>query len=428
MLPRASFSPAALVAATLALGIGLVPGALLHAQTAESPAAETTEPIPDDAASAATDDVAPVAEVVAEVVVAPDADSPGDWMTRFGLTVLREMAQDTSQARLVSPLGLATVMAMLADGAQGATAQGYAQGLGLPADAALDAVAAQWRALADPGDGFVLQGASGLWLAPDFDAQAAYIARQQAALGAEVASVDFADPAVLEQINGWFAERTGGMIPELLADLDPQTRIVLGNALYLNARWQTAFDPELTLPAMFTSAAGIETEVQLMRQEDQFLYRQAADHQAVVLPFADPDFALTLYLPSPGTAPEALLAPGAALHDATGFRPHRGVVELPWLDLNVGGERTGILRDTGMLEGSDHAGLTAEPLAIAMVIQKIALRLDEVGAEAAAATAATGVRSAQVTSFHLRADRPFALAITHLPSNTPLFLGVINTL
>ncbi len=416
MLRSIPFFPPVLFASALGLGIGLMASGGLDAQTSEVPAAEATGPMTDDAPGDLT-------EGARSVVGIPD-----NWLTGFGLAVLREMARDAPQTRLVSPLGLATVMAMLSDGAQGATAQGYAQGLGLPAEAALDAIAGQWQALADPGDGFVLQGASGLWLAPDFDARVDYVARQHTALAAEVATVDFADPAVLDHINTWFAERTGGMIPHLLAELPPQTRIVLGNALYLNARWQTAFDPELTLPAIFTTAAGIESEVPMMQHEDQFLYRQAADHQAVILPFADPDFVLTLYLPAAGTAPAALLVPGAALHDPTGFRPHHGRVELPRLDLDVGGDMSETLRGMGMLQGSDYAGLTTEPLLIDTVIQKIALRLDETGAEAAAATVAIGVRSVQATSFHLRADRPFALAITHLPTNTPLFLGVINSL
>lgn len=352
------------------------------------------------------------------------------WLTAFGLAMLDGMAANGAQNHLISPLGLASVLAMLADGAQGETAAGYATGLGLPADAALGAVAGRWQAMAAPEGAapgpVTLQGASGLWLAPDFGIDPDYVARQQAALGAELATVDFADPAVLDQLNTWFAERTGGMIPQLLDNLPADTRIVLGNALYLNAPWQTAFDAALTQGADFTAADGTVTEVQLMQQEGHVLYRAGSDHQAAMLPFADPDYALVLYLPAEGMAPEALLTPGGALADPAGFRPRKGMVELPRLDLRAGGDMTGALRAIGMLEGGDHGGLTAEPLIIDQVVHQVALRLDETGAEAAAATAAVGVRSAMTESFHLRADRPFVLAIRHLPSATPLFIGVIH--
>lgn len=424
MLRRLRLLHPALVIAALTFGAGLMQVAPLRAETipstgVEASAADANEPTDQDSVAGAT---------AVEPVAAPDPGAPETWLTDLGLAVLRDVAQGAPQTHLISPLGLATVLAMLADGAQGETAEGLAQGLGLPAETALATVAALWQTMAAPGDGVELLGASGLWLAPDLQARADYIARQQAALQAEVAMVDFADPAVLDQLNAWFSERTGGMIPRLLARLLPETRVVLGNALYLRARWQIGFDPDLTQPGVFRTAAGTETEVQIMQRESQFLYREAADHQAVILPFADADFVLTLYLPTEGTTPEALLAPGAALADPAGFHPIRGLVEVPRLDLEAGGDLAGVLVNLGMLSGANYAGLTAEPLELNVVIQKTALKLDETGAEAAAATVALFTRGLAVESFHFRADRPFALSITHLPSATPLFLGVIDSL
>ena len=387
---------------------------------------ELSEGVENSAAEVGTDMAADLTET-APAATAGIADA---WLTAFGLSMLDIMAAEGTRNHLISPLGLASVLAMLADGAEGETAAGYATGLGLPADAALGAVAGLWQAMAtregNATGPVTLQGASGLWLAPDFGIDPDYVARQQAALGAELATVDFADPTVLEQLNSWFAERTGGMIPQLLDDLPTDTRIVLGNALYLNAPWQTAFDAALTHGADFTAADGTVTEIQLMQQEDHFLYRAGSDHQAALLPFADPDYALALYLPAEGVPPEALLALGGALADPAGFRPRKGMVELPRLDLRAGGDMTGALRAMGMLEGGNHGGLTSEPLVIDQVVHQVALRLDETGAEAAAATAAVGVRSALPDSFQLRADRPFVLAIRHLPSDTPLFIGVIH--
>ncbi|MCC5989054.1 MAG: hypothetical protein JJT95_15375 [Pararhodobacter sp.] len=407
----------------LGLGLGLIPHIPLQAEVPGASVTETNSPVAGAVPNEAGAPETPENEVFAE----PVSDIPDEWLTVLGLRVLNDLTEDPAQTQLISPLGLATVLAMLADGAEGTTAAGYAQGLGLPANAALDTVAAQWQAMAEPGDGVVLQGASGLWLAQDFEARTDYIDRQQAALGAELATVDFEDPGVLDQINTWFSDQTAGMIPNLLDDLSPATRIVLGNALYLNARWQSAFDPDLTRPGIFTTADGTEAEVQMMQQEGQFLYREAMDHQAVNLPFADPDFVMTLYLPADGTPLASLSAPGGALADTSGFRPRKGLVELPRLDLRVGGDLSETLRAMGMLDGTDHAGLTAEPLLIERVVQQVALRLDETGAEAAAATAAVGVRSAMEETFSLRADRPFAIAITHLPSSTALFMGVVNS-
>lgn len=352
---------------------------------------------------------------------AQDTANPG-WMQEFGLGVLR--AQAGGETRLVSPLGLATVLAMLADGTDTDT---EAAALGLAGGDPLGFVSGLWQALADSDGDVTLRGASGLWLAPDFALEDRYAARQREALSAQVARVDFALPETLPRLNDWFAEATGGMIPQLLDDLPTQTRIVLGNALALQARWETAFDPGLTAPAPFAAADGTQVTVDLMRREGVFDYRETADHSAVILPFAGNDLVLTLYLPTAGTPPDRLLAPGGALTDAGGFAPLWGRVELPRLNLRAGGDLSDTLRGMGMLTATQYPRMTPGPLVIGPVIHRTALTLDEQGVVAAAATAAIGLRSAGAEGFVLRADRPFALAITHRPSGASVFLGLVAT-
>lgn len=349
-----------------------------------------------------------------------------DWLVALGSNVLRQLAQDASSTYVISPLGLGTVLSMLADGAGGDTANGYAAGLGIAASTALDTVASSWRDMSEPLTGVTLQGASGLWLASDFELHSTYVERSRELLDASVTHVDFHDPEVLDQINAWFAERTEDMIPKLLEDLSPETQIVLGNALYLDAQWQTAFDPDLTKTSDFVTAMNETLEVQMMQQEGHFLYRSDDLFQAVSLPFADPDFVMTVYLPHEEATAELVLNQDEGF-GLDGFRPKHGIVELPRLDIHVGGDVSEILRSMGMLDGTDYSAMTDSPLLIDRVVQQVALKLHEDGATAAAATAATGVRSAAPEHFHLRADRPFALAITHVPTSTPLFMGIINS-
>ena len=54
----------------------------------------------------------------------------------------------------------------------------------------------------------------------------------------------------LAAINKWFAENTQNMIPQMLAELSAEARIVLANALYFK-RWQQTFKPDLTKPGPF---------------------------------------------------------------------------------------------------------------------------------------------------------------------------------
>ncbi|KAF3822085.1 hypothetical protein GH733_007459 [Mirounga leonina] len=49
-----------------------------------------------------------------------------------------------------------------------------------------------------------------------------------------------------ELINAWVAEKTNHKITQLLESLPSDTRLVLLNAVYLNAKWKTTFDPKRT--------------------------------------------------------------------------------------------------------------------------------------------------------------------------------------
>lgn len=402
---------------SVALGISMAVPAMAFADS----------PVPSE--NAVEEDANTISEHEGEVsdFEVPDdlSEQSRDWLVALGSNVLRELAQDASSTHVISPLGLGTVLSMLADGAGGDTASGYASGLGIAASTTLDAVASSWRDMLEPLTGVTLKGASGLWLASDFDLHSTYVERSREMLDASVTHVDFHNPEVLDQINAWFSDRTEDMITRLLDDLSPETQIVLGNALYLDAQWQTAFDPDLTKTSDFVTAANETLEVQMMQQEGQFQYRSDDLFQAVSLPFADPDFVMTVYLPHEEATPDLVLNldDGFGLH---GFRPKQGIVELPRLDIHIGGDVSHILRGMGMLGGTDYSAMTDSPLLIDRVVQQVALKLHEDGATAAAATAATGVRSAAPEQFHLRADRPFALAITHVPTSTPLFMGIVN--
>jgi len=76
---------------------------------------------------------------------------------------------------------------------------------------------------------------------------------------------------------------------------------------------------------------------------------------------------------------------------------------------------------SGMTEGGD-------PLYISAVLHKCYIRVDELGAEAAAATVvsmeATAAPMDQPLAF--RADRPFVFAIYSVEDGTIAFLGAVN--
>lgn len=161
------------------------------------------------------------------------------------------------------------------------------------------------------------------------------------------------------------------------------------------------------------------------------LHRESGDHQALRLPFMDPDFEVLVVLPDRNTSVIALLAD---IDDNTrlpnvlgtgGFRPSVVRLALPRFDVNVGGDLGAVLRELGLFHSQDGGRMAVEPLEFGPVVHKVAFAIDELGAEAAAATAVIGIRSAR-QRFEVVLDRPFLLGLQHRPTGTWLFLGRIG--
>lgn len=358
-----------------------------------------------------------------------------DWINLFGVRVLSALLEVSPEPNgVISPLSLATALTMTAQGAAGVTAAEFARvlGYGSAGDAA-EALAGVNRRLMRSGDAMTLQQANGLWLAPDMTLQDAFAARQQDLFGARVARVDFEQPDALQTINDWFAEHTAGMLPRVLDRLPADTRIVLGNALYMKGRWLTPFDPQHSRPAPFYLANGTTQTVTMMAYDKvTLLYRKSPQAQSVRLPFADPDYELVVILPNPDIAAAELLIPPPAggLPEAfqfTGYRPLPGHLALPRLNVQSGGDITELLMGLGLFQSQDFSQLAAEPLVFNQVVHRTALILNEEGAEAAAATAVVGVRSTrQPETFEMVVNRPFLMALNYVPEELIVFAGLIG--
>lgn len=385
-------------------------------------AAAQADPAMDEAPAEATVPAAP----------APVAVDP------LGPRLLAALAAESADANVaVSPFSLQLALGLLLAGAEGATRDELAAGLGAEGEAAatLAAIGARQQDLLDD-DSATLRSANGVWSAETLPLRPEYAAQVADTLGAEVGSVDFSAPDTLAGINDWFGRKTGGLIPRLLDRLPAETAVVLGNAMYFKGKWAMPFDAANTQDGPFQTPQG-EREVPLMRRAYTALpYRETPRGQAVRLDFSGGRFELLVILPAEGLAPAALLGEGAGALDEWvdegGYAPRGVELTLPKLDLESAGELLEPLRAAGfgtaLGEGADYGALSEEAVAISRVIQKVVLKMDEAGAEAAAATAAIGVRSAVALPERAKmtVNRPYLLMLRHKPTAGGLALALVR--
>ena len=142
--------------------------------------------------------------------------------------------------------------------------------------------------------------ANSLWLNEGFRALDAYLAILASDYDAEVQTVDFGE--ALPAMNAWCKEKTDGLIPKLLDELDTESKLVLMNALYFKGRWTTPFEKEETEKGEFRRADGSASTVDLMHVEEKFAYVAQDGYAAARFPFGNEAFSLTVILPDVGTA------------------------------------------------------------------------------------------------------------------------------
>lgn len=358
----------------------------------------------------------------------------------FGARLLSEMVGPNGDRTVVlSPYGLSATLNLLALGAEGRELGRLRRPLG-PTDLSEPAIAAGHKAIrnllsASIGPGIEVETASSAWLAPRLKASAEFRSSAEDTFGAAVAVADFAGSATLAVIDKWASEATRGLIPEIVADIDRATELVLVNAVYFKGRWATAFDAKSTTPAPFTRADGSKREVPMMAERLTINYARGPDFHAVALPYVGGRFRLIVLTAEDAARSTALwqrMTGKSAIAEtlaALKFRAQEVDVRLPRFRAELSASLTGSLGKLGLADALGgrvrYARLSRERFSTLEVIQRAVLDVNESGTEAAAVTAALGSRSLGDGAPQFSADRPFLVALSDSETGVFLFLGYI---
>ncbi|WP_439816807.1 serpin family protein [Zavarzinia sp. CC-PAN008] len=355
-----------------------------------------------------------------------------DGMDRLGTAVLVALQKNSAnQTVVISPLGLATVLTMLGQGAEGDTALRFRKVLGLGEDTLQDAGEAHRQlaeSLAQNKGGVTLNTASAIWVDSEMVLNPGFVESVNASFGAPPQQVDFAALKTIGDINSWAAKETQNAIPKVLDQLDPGMRMLLANALYFKGQWTIPFDPAQTQEAAFRPGVGEPYPVQMMSRSGTFRYRSDDALQVVSLPYDRGRFEILLGLPVGGTdLTEALKQKSlVAVLQGDGLHTAPGTLRLPRFKARVDQELRPILAALGLpLTGQDYTGITEGGLALDAVRQVVALDVNEEGTEAAAVTLGES-RAVNINRpFELTFDRPFYLALRDSETGTTLFAAYI---
>jgi len=377
----------------------------------------------------------------------------------FGFRLLRALISDHSPTNvIVSPLSVSQGLTMTYNGAGGDTKRAMAQTLGISSISSdqLNAANLQLlKSLHQPvrHNGFLyrllkwrrnrkawITIANALWIEKSFSVNRYFVDLSEGFYGAEVQSLDFAGhpQRATETINAWVNRNTQGKIPSIVEGLERDTKLVLTDAVYFKGRWKEPFEPRATQPRAFFLPNGksIMTPM-MMKSHEIFPYLETDAFQAIRLPYANPRFAMYVFLPRKRNGLGELLNTFDQPHWkewTSKLSSKHGEIVLPKFQLRYGNRLGDALRTMGMEVAfepgaADFSGIEpSRQLDIADVEHKTYVKVDEQGTEAAAATAVVAVLSAGhwPPPFAMIVDHPFLFAIAEQQSGAILFVGTVT--
>ncbi|MBI5157635.1 MAG: serpin family protein [Acidimicrobiia bacterium] len=405
----------------------------------------------DDTPNASGAEGIAASDLAREVSTAPDADLAAVSAAEqaFAAELYRVLAADEGNL-VVSPLSIHVALAMALGGAAGDTAAEMTEALevaGIDPGAlhgalnALDAALESRNRIEPPIDGreqqVQISVVNSLWGQDGFAFVQEYLDLLARNYGAGIRLVDFRQAAEEARvaINAWVAEETNDRITDLIpaGAIDDLTRLVLVNAVYLDATWALPFDPEATFDAPFFLLDGSEVSAPTMHAYQlHALYASGEGWQAIDLPYTGEELSMIVVVPDAGrfTEVEGRLTVGLLDEVRTGLGQSIVDLSLPKFEMRNQLSLVEALQALGISAAfdpgaADFSGMsTEEQLFISGVLHEAFIAVDEAGTEAAAATAVIiGTTSMPTDVVALDIDRPFLFFLQDRVTGALLFVG-----
>ncbi|ODM99798.1 Neuroserpin [Orchesella cincta] len=309
--------------------------------------------------------------------------------------VLRKSSKDNL---IVSPISVATVMAMLQAGARGKTAEAIRKTMKFPEDDQLNKGYQALLQLMKSDDSFTLEMANRIYPAEGFKLNGDFANTLKTYFAADPQQLNYKQPETAARtINDFVSASTHDRIKDLIgpSDLDDLTRLVLVNAIYFKGTWKNQFPKDDTTKMDFYVSENDTIKVDMMRLETEMSYgeNRELDAKIVALPYKGDRLSMVILLPNKRTGlaeMEDKLKNIPLEQILDGLRERKVQLFLPKFKL----ESTIDLKEplTALGAGdifSDNADLSGisqdgkEQLYVSKAVQKAFIEVNEEGSEAA---------------------------------------------
>ncbi len=358
-----------------------------------------------------------------------------------------------------SPLNVSTILAMIYAGASPATQTKVVESLhfNMPEEQLHSAFNELHQRLNTQPEGteentFTRRITNSMWGEETHPFQDEYLNVIQTSYASEMTETAFAEnpQTTRSQINKWVDEATEGRIKEIFpyrVNLH-FAKLVLANAIYLNAPWLNEFDKSETSNRPFHPTPETVVQAPTMRQQEIMGYTNGLGYQAVELPYRGRTANMTILVPDSGRFDKikSEFTRGTLLNNVTETMQQKTVnLLLPKFEArhplsSPSAPTASALPAIYMSNGSINREMdfsridgiscnTKEPkcLDLVEVEGKVFIKVDEKGTGSAGDTAnPTSGTDPQAPDVTLHVDRPFIFLIKDNSTGAILFIGRVT--
>lgn len=341
------------------------------------------------------------------------------------------------EGKVVSPMSIAYLMGMLANGAEGVTQQEILKAIGcegVSLQQINELYQGMMQVLGKQDKQTKVEIANYIAINKNNKINSDFAKNVSESYQAAIESLDFSSAKTTGRINDWCSQHTDGMIPKIIDSVDPSAVSYLMNAIYFNGTWADKFDARNTKMENFRGYTRDIQKVDMMHQVKKFYYTENELYKAVDLPYGNGSFSMTILLPNEGKSIDEMMN---AL-DADKFSKIYGNMECCMVNLKLPKFTTETKVDLNDMMANLGAPSMFNPsqanfshfangdFFVGKMLQKAKIEVSEQGTKAAAVTAAIMLTSAAPMEYrHVEffANRPFVYVITDRQSGAILFMG-----
>ena len=332
---------------------------------------------------------------------------------------------------LVSPLSVFFALAMLTNGADGNTLAELEETLGMTNEELNLFVKSYMSALPET-DYCKMKIANSVW----FRNSESFRPVNTDYFSADIYKSSF-DKTTVSDINNWVKDKTDGMIPSIIDDIDRSTVMFLINALTFDAEWTDQYTEFNITEGDFKAVDGSIQKVQFMHGSE-YMFLKDENSKGFMKSYKGNDYAFVALLPNEDVNIDDYIRSldhekiDGLLKSKT---QSKTITSLPKFKVEFTKELKDILSDMGIrdafMSGSADLSRLGESdmgnLYVSSVLHKTFIEVNESGTKAGAVTSIT-VEAESAPNDSVILDRPFVYMIVDMKNDLPLFIGNVSSI